>query len=175
MITPVSAEQKRDLLRSFMLQVAPTCTRYTLDTLRLFRQREYATQDDTCQSDRDEASELASALTLEIAARLVFKFSTYDTSHSPQKTDPLRSRSRLRRVSKVRNTQLREYARMRLSFLRAHLHCQICGGISSEVHHKHGRIGQRLMDFEHCLAVCFPCHRYLHDNPRWAREQGYLL
>ena len=89
MITPVSAEQKRDLLRSFMLQVAPVATRYTLDTLRLFRQREYATQDDTCQSDRDEASELASALTLEIAARLVFKFSTYDTSHSPQKTDPV--------------------------------------------------------------------------------------
>ena len=47
--------------------------------------------------------------------------------------------------------------------------------MSTQVHHLAGRIGQRLCDFENCLAVCFEHHREIHDHPRWARQNGYLL
>jgi hypothetical protein len=25
------------------------------------------------------------------------------------------------------------------------------------------------------MAVCFWCHRKIHDNPAWARARGYIL
>jgi hypothetical protein len=25
------------------------------------------------------------------------------------------------------------------------------------------------------MAVCRPCHQRIHDNPAWAKEQGYLV
>lgn len=87
-----------------------------------------------------------------------------------------RSTKSIRRVSKVRRTRLTEYSERRLEFLRAHLWCEVgnCKNSSTQVHHMTGRQGQKLLDFQNCLAVCFSCHRFLHDHPRWAREQGYL-
>jgi hypothetical protein len=93
---------------------------------------------------------------------------------SLKRKTPLKAKTRLRRVSKVRASRLREYSRLRLEFLRKHVQCMICGAIATEAHHKRGRIGKRLNDFVHCLAVCFFCHRRIHDYPRWAREQGYI-
>jgi hypothetical protein len=87
---------------------------------------------------------------------------------------PLSRRSRLRRASKIRQTQLRTYSAARLAFLREHLLCAMCGKIATEVHHKRGRIGVRLLDFEACLPLCLSCHRKIHDNPGWARSQGFL-
>jgi 5-methylcytosine-specific restriction endonuclease McrA len=84
-------------------------------------------------------------------------------------------RTRLRRVSKVRASQLRTYSRLRLAFLRQHVNCWICGKVATEVHHVHGREGKKLYDFSHCLALCFQCHRKVHDNPKWARGEGYLV
>lgn len=86
----------------------------------------------------------------------------------------LKQRTPLRRVSKVRQTQLRRYSAARLEFLREHIRCAICGQRSTEVHHKRGRIGVRLLDFENCIALCLRCHKKIHDNPKWARSAGYL-
>jgi hypothetical protein len=86
-------------------------------------------------------------------------------------------RTRLRRASKVRRTQLTKYSELRLAYLREHLFCEVgnCKNMSTQVHHLAGRQGKRLLDFNNCLAVCFDCHRQIHDHPRWAREQGYLI
>jgi HNH endonuclease len=91
-----------------------------------------------------------------------------------RKTPLKRSRKTLRSASRVRATQLRIYSKNRLAFLRANPWCHLCGEVSTEVHHIKGRLGQLLNDFTNCLAVCFNCHRQIHDRPRWAREQGYL-
>jgi hypothetical protein len=91
---------------------------------------------------------------------------------------PLKRSTRpLRRASKVRRTQLTRYSELRLAFLREHLFCEVgrCKELSTQVHHLAGRNGQRLCDFTNCLAVCFLHHKQIHDHPRWAREQGYLL
>jgi hypothetical protein len=87
-----------------------------------------------------------------------------------------RSTKRIPRVSKVRRTRLTRYSELRLAFLREHLFCEIgnCKEVSTQVHHIEGRLGQKLCDFENCLAVCFSHHRAIHDHPKWAREQGYL-
>jgi hypothetical protein len=88
---------------------------------------------------------------------------------------PLRASRGLRRASKLRRTQLREYSEKRLEFLRANLICHVCKkATSTEAHHVRGRIGKRLLDFKYCLAICFGCHRKIHDNPKWARAEGYL-
>lgn len=44
---------------------------------------------------------------------------------------------------------------------------------ATSVHHVRGR-GRFLLDAKTWLAVCEPCHRYIHDHPAWAREQGFL-
>jgi hypothetical protein len=41
-----------------------------------------------------------------------------------------------------------------------------------QIHHMSGRLGRKL--FEDFLAVCFGCHRRIHDNPAWAKSQGFL-
>jgi len=95
---------------------------------------------------------------------------------SLKRKTPLRASRGLQRASKVRRTQLREYSDKRLGFLRTHVLCQVCERkISTECHHKRGRIGKRLLDFENCLAVCFDCHKKIHERPKWARDMGYLI
>src|SRR4029077_18671490 len=90
--------------------------------------------------------------------------------HKPLK----RSTKPIRRVSKVRRTRLTKYAELRLAFLRERLYCEVCKTkVSTQVHHLAGRQGQKLTYFEHCIAVCFGCHRFIHDNPKWARENGF--
>jgi hypothetical protein len=52
--------------------------------------------------------------------------------------------------------------------------CEVCGHAGDQVHHKEGR-GKKLCAVNTFLAVCAGCHRRIHDNPAWARENGYLI
>ena len=47
--------------------------------------------------------------------------------------------------------------------------------MATMVHHKAGRIGKMLNDTEQWMALCFLCHRRVHDHGAWAREMGYLV
>jgi 5-methylcytosine-specific restriction endonuclease McrA len=85
-------------------------------------------------------------------------------------------RSRLRRTSKKRATQNRAYSKLRKEFLLRRLYCDICKTKPvSHVHHKDGREGLLLVDLSKWMALCFDCHRRVHANPKWARDQGYLI
>jgi hypothetical protein len=46
---------------------------------------------------------------------------------------------------------------------------------SCHPHHKAGRVGEKLYAEEYFLCVCANCHRYIHDHPAWAYDQGYLI
>lgn len=69
---------------------------------------------------------------------------------------------------------------MRKAFLQDRV-CVVCdaGGIytcrATEVHHKDGRNGRRLVDFSKCIPVCRDCHIWIHANPGKARKYGYLI
>ena len=85
-------------------------------------------------------------------------------------------RSPLRRTSKKRAAQIKVYSRLRREFIRTHLFCDVCKQhIATQIHHKDGREGKMLSDSTKWLTLCFWCHRKIHDEPKWAREQGYLI
>ena len=70
--------------------------------------------------------------------------------------------------------RLQEYQKLRKWFLleKAYI-CEVCGGLGDQVHHK-ARRGKNLCAIHTFLAVCGPCHQKIHDNPAWAKKNGYL-
>lgn len=92
-------------------------------------------------------------------------------------------RTRLNPISKKRAAQMREYIALRRAYLKEHPFCELCileGGNTlppraTDIHHKKGRSGAMLLDTTHWMAVCRASHRKIHDNPKWAYENGYLL
>jgi hypothetical protein len=84
-------------------------------------------------------------------------------------------RTRLKAVSDKRKTQQRQYWSLRKEFLKEHPVCEDCRKKrSGEVHHTRGRWGKLLVDTQYWMAVCWDCHAKIHENPRLAREKGYL-
>ncbi len=86
-------------------------------------------------------------------------------------------RTAIRKVSKKREKEMRLYRPLRGRFLQEHPFCQVVGCAplcAMEVHHRDGRNGKRLLNVDKFVAVCRRCHRKIHDNPKWAKEQGLL-
>lgn len=55
----------------------------------------------------------------------------------------------------------------------ARVKCQ--GARTDHIHEPLTRArGGRTDDIENMLAVCWACHRWIHDNPREATERGFL-
>jgi hypothetical protein len=92
-------------------------------------------------------------------------------------------RTPLRKVSKKRAVQNRKYSKLKKEFLEGCV-CTVCldehypdaAKIRSavDVHHKHGRVGEMLNNQLFWMAVCREHHDMIHQNPAWARENGYL-
>lgn len=82
-------------------------------------------------------------------------------------------RTPLRSVSRSRVLQLREYSKLRASWLDGKT-CSMCGVPATEVHHSNGRTGQRLLRVWDWVAVCREHHRWIHDNPEVAKSLGAL-
>lgn len=88
---------------------------------------------------------------------------------------------RVKRVSTKRAKQLAEYHKLRGVFLQTHPNCKACLPLNmdrparaSDIHHVAGRIGAKLLDESDWLAVCRPCHDFIHRNPLLARKLGLL-
>lgn len=79
----------------------------------------------------------------------------------------------MKQVSIKQSKRLREYSKARKEYLLENEYCAVCGGIATQIHHIQGKIGDLLCDKNNLLAVCFPCHRRIEDNPAWAKENGY--
>src|ERR1017187_298118 len=63
-------------------------------------------------------------------------------------------------------------------FKREHPCCVVCVemeryGATSDIHHQLGRDALLLFDIRHWLPVCRFHHAQIHDNPAWAKENGY--
>jgi len=93
--------------------------------------------------------------------------------------NPQVKRTAIRKVSTKRAAQRRVYLRKRAVFLQRRLYCEIfkdgCTRRSTQIHHMHGCEGAKLLDEEWWLPACASCHRYLHDHPRMARDEGFLI
>lgn len=100
---------------------------------------------------------------------------------------PINRRSPIRKVSKAQAKRLKEYARVRESYLSMHPFCECpkcrelnhipIGGrmhFSTEIHHTRGRVGGLLCAREYFRAVCPQCHEWIGNNPAEARKLGML-
>ena len=79
-------------------------------------------------------------------------------------------------VSKKRQGEMDTYSKLREAFLVVKPRCEAklvgCTGISTDVHHKAGRVGDNYLKVGTWLAVCRSCHRFIEDNPEAAKELG---
>lgn len=90
---------------------------------------------------------------------------------SKGKTKP----KRINPVSEKRKLQSAKYAIIGPKFLTDNPKCFGCTAKSTEVHHSKGRRGDMLLQVEFFIQSCKICHRWVHDNPEAAKEQGWFL
>lgn len=95
-------------------------------------------------------------------------------------TKPLK-RTELRRSSKpIKRTAIKRSTGMRKARPNDRLAtwCEAqtpaCDGRAVHRHHKRGRVGDDVDDFDHTLDVCDGCHRYIHAHPAESYEAGWL-
>jgi len=88
-------------------------------------------------------------------------------------------RTPLRKVSKKRAKELKTYDFLRVAFLTSRKFCEIvgphCTRKSTEIHHVNGRNSDRLLNTTWWTPACRSCHSFLHDNPKYARDAGFLI
>lgn len=86
-------------------------------------------------------------------------------------------RTKVKKVSKKRQQQNKEYNQARLLFLSLpeNKTCPVTGSSATEIHHMNGRENERLLDQKYWLAVSRVGHRWIHDNPLESREKGWFI
>jgi 5-methylcytosine-specific restriction endonuclease McrA len=89
---------------------------------------------------------------------------------------PLKRSGRLRNASPKRQREYKEYAQVRKAYLALHPICERCKkSKASEIHHKAQRHGSLLNRYDLFAALCSGCHRWIHENGREARKQGWII
>lgn len=81
----------------------------------------------------------------------------------------------LNKKSDKRTQQEEKYKIIRQVYLLNHPLCARCGDPSTEVHHTNGRNDDRLNDKEFFMSSCRSCHEWIHDHPKQARKEGWLI
>ena len=92
-----------------------------------------------------------------------------------KRSGPLKRKTPLRRISKRRAKEMKEYGILRKEFLEKLPMCEVCmKAASTDVHHKAKR-GKNYLEVDTWLSTCRSCHDKIHREPAWAREKGYLI
>ena len=90
-------------------------------------------------------------------------------------------RSPISSVSRKGAARRREYDKVRKEvYERARGRCEVnatwsCSGNCEQVHHKQGRIGDRLTDLDKMVGICHNCHEFIGRNPALAYDRGWML
>ena len=97
-------------------------------------------------------------------------------SKSNNKTEIKRTK-RIKPISDKRKEENKIYSKLRIDFLSQpqNKKCPITGKPTTDIHHMKGRIGKLLNDTTYWIALSREGHRYVEDNPKWAKENGYTL
>jgi hypothetical protein len=83
----------------------------------------------------------------------------------------------IKQVSDKRKVENAKYLVLRIEFLGRpeNQKCPITGKPTTDVHHMKGRIGRLLLDTRYWVALSRDGHKYVEENPEWAKENGYSL
>ena len=81
------------------------------------------------------------------------------------------------KVSKKRQIKNLQYSVLRTEFLgkKENQICPITGKPTTDIHHKKGRVGELFLDTKYWVALSREGHRFVEENPEWAKEKGYSL
>ena len=79
-----------------------------------------------------------------------------------------------RSSEQIKNLQ---YSVLRTEFLgkKENQICPITGKLTTDIHHKKGRVGELFLDTKYWVALSREGHRFVEENPEWAKENGYSL
>jgi len=94
-----------------------------------------------------------------------------------KKPPVFKPKTAIKKVSDKRKKQKAEYQLKRILFLREphNQKCPVTGKPTTDVHHMKGRIGNLLLDERYWIALSREGHKYIEENPEWAKENGYSL
>lgn len=80
-------------------------------------------------------------------------------------------------VSTKRRGEIGTYSKLREAFLVVKPRCEAklvgCTGVSTDVHHKAGRVGDNYLKIGTWLSVCRSCHSWIETNSLEAKELGF--
>jgi hypothetical protein len=81
------------------------------------------------------------------------------------------------KFSKKRTVENLKYDVLRIEFLGKPENkiCPITKQPTTDVHHKKGRIGSLLLDTRYWVALSREGHKFVEENPLWAKENGFSL
>ena len=80
----------------------------------------------------------------------------------------------MNKVSARHAKELTKYQQAKREHFALNPFCAICGFGADDIHHMAKR-GKNLCNKETFLSLCRRCHCEVHDNPAWAKENGYIL
>ena len=84
----------------------------------------------------------------------------------------------LRRISKKRQNALTIYRKLKKEYISEHDTCEVrgCTHPACDIHHRLslGR-GGGFLEPTNFMAICRLHHIQIHNNPRWAEAEHYLL
>ncbi len=84
----------------------------------------------------------------------------------------------LNQKSEKRRIEEKTYSTLRKVFLETRPNCEAklegCTHRSTDVHHK-ARRGNNYLNVKTFAALCRNCHDYIELNPKWSRDNGWIL
>jgi hypothetical protein len=86
----------------------------------------------------------------------------------------LTSKKPMNKVSAKHSKELKQYSQARREHFALNPYCAICGCDATDIHHM-ARRGKNLCNKDTFISLCRRCHTQCHDNPAWAKENGYTL
>ncbi len=107
------------------------------------------------------------------------KYCSFGCADANKKLSPLKNKKkRIKPVANKRLEQLAIYRPLRDKYLSDNSICEVhdCNNETTNLHHKNGRVGKMIYNVDYFMACCHICHpQRIHENPEWARENGYLI
>jgi hypothetical protein len=81
------------------------------------------------------------------------------------------------KISDKRKIDNLKYSALRIEFLgkKENKICPITKKPTTDIHHKKGRVGSLLLDTRFWIALSREGHKFVEENPIWAKENGYSL
>lgn len=85
----------------------------------------------------------------------------------------------IKKRSEKKKIEDRVYTILNKKYLKDHERCEInsasCTSVATEVHHTAYRTGTNYLDTDTWKASCRACHKWIHSNPKEARDLGFLI